>query len=182
MTSDPKSNRFRTPADVRGHLDALGEELDALDGKSLRELLDRFQSRFGARIAPQERGRSERVPYGVISKTPIGSSGSGEVRIFPMVPTRFTHLVVSPFTAKYFELVQLMSGRHPLGGSSDPLPLETFSIEYGHDDTLCAVQSFKIPMTEVGQSFVILFQRRADTEHLSPEYFRGLFWADVVFP
>lgn len=163
------------------------KELKNLVEKAIRTLDD---ARFGELVTKISRVYEElgvvdmRAPFAL--KQMPDECGRVTFEIKPDVCCRLTHLVLSPDTAKLYELASpIIVGNvyQTPGGSISPIPLETYSIEYMSDNRLAEVQSFKSPKMHPGLKAVLMAQLRdaknmGELQRVYDIEFRGLLWAD----
>jgi len=118
--------------------------------------------------------RSVRVPFGLVG-APAALGETVTLRpIRPQVPFRAEHMVLSPDSAHNFELTSFKSQSRAQYLDSEPLPLDTFSIEYLKNDRLSEMQGWKSVDTCGPGMAIQLEVRRIGRK--GKRAFRGILW------
>lgn len=148
--SDEKTKHF-TEADYRAYIDGVSK---ALAGSE--QLLAHIQNI--ERVSGLGHARRYPLPF-------VGSSSHAnpqKISVRTQLAFRPTHLVVDPFIAHTYDLLDFVVGNRSMLLNADPLPLETFSVEaYAREKTLIDVQKWKgIPTIPVGCDITLVVQSR----------------------
>jgi hypothetical protein len=152
-------------------VEAAFEKLDVPDlRRHLRSLLDEA-SRAGLV------GGAGRFPLPLIAEPAELAGQSWHVEA-PRVQVYATpeHLVLSPDTARAYELHDFKVGKNTQFIAPGPLPLDTFSVEYAKNERLSDLQRFRCDECPPGIDIHLVVALR----HAAPRApFRGLLWCGV---
>jgi hypothetical protein len=155
-----------TNEDLAAHVDRVIKALKKTGTTDLVALVERLTSITKVNYR-------ETCPFGLI-KDP--ENGIVEIQMQPDVGCKLTHMVLSPETAKSYDLEYfVISNVHQFQGGN-PIPLEPFSIEYMQDDRLASCMKWETVTLGPGNRFTIIAKLRKGFE---PVQFRGILWAKM---
>jgi hypothetical protein len=171
MNSPPFKNRledFSTDGDLATHVERVVKALEKSGSIGLAHLVERLRAQVKPRIELH-------VPMGLIAEP--DDHGNIVITDQPYTTVRFTHLVLEPETAKSYEMTFFQVANVHMVITSDPVPLETFSIEYLQDDKLAHCMAWKTMTIGPANRFTIAAALR---KGFKPVPFRGLLWAETL--
>lgn len=170
----PASGRA-TPADVAAQIARVLEAFKRIDAPELRALLERLIE--DARAAGL--GAST-LPLALVCEERVTRRELFEVASYSVqVPCRPEHLVLTPETARSFDLYDFQVGRRSQLPAPGLLPLDTFSVEYVGPGRLSELQRWKGDECPVGMAVRLVVRLRPEVEGAM---FRGLLWCSVKLP
>jgi hypothetical protein len=186
MPDDQKNPDRMSLADIAQHTANLRKILDKVQAPELARLLRSLEQHAG------DAGLGDKyMPIGLIGDVPVGGSSYIEAPSVQL-ECRPDYLVVSPDSARFFELLDLKVGKDSQLISSGIIPLDTFSAEYLHNDRLSAIQRWKgadwcspgLRLSVVVQPTKAMREAREGrmpTASLGPDTlpFRGVLWCQV---
>lgn len=155
-----------TNEDLAAHVDRVIKALKKTGTTDLVALVERLTSMTKANY-------QETCPFGLI-KDP--ENGIVEITMQPDVTCKLTHMVLSPETARSYDLEYFqMANVHQIQGIN-PIPLDPFSIEYMQDDRLASCMKWESVTLTPANRFTICARLRKD---FVPVQFRGVLWAKI---
>jgi hypothetical protein len=184
MKTDPNKELSKREAELAFRA-LVAEAKQAFEHAGLPEMLRHLEN-----LAERAKLPDARWPFPLMALP--DKQGIVHVTLEPQVKVRVTHLVLSPESARAYELLHLSVGhsaQYP-GGSRDTkgarqhaLPMETFSIEYLVDGRLAEVQGWKTAPASPGVRIELIAQLREPHVPGAPDIpLRGLAWADIFWP
>jgi hypothetical protein len=160
-------NEHLTKEDLTSHIDRI---VKALEKSGVRDLVN-LTKRLSELVKTVDR-RKYNMPFGLIQEP---KNGRVEFTTQPNICCRLTHLVLSPETAKSYEMEHFQIANIYSTGDDHHIPLELFSIEYMNDDRLANCMQWKTVELSPANRFTISASLRTG---FSPVEFRGILWAE----
>lgn len=151
--------------EIEANIDKLVKALEKSGARELVRLVNKL-------VSASESKFNYTVPYGLIADP--DEHDSVQMTSSPYTVCKFTHLVLSPETAKSYDLEFFQIANIYSTGDANPIPLEPFSIEYMNDDRLAACMEWKSVTIGPANRFSISARLR---KGFSRVQFRGVLWA-----
>jgi hypothetical protein len=122
-------------------------------------------------LVPREYTPVRRLPIALVSHD------DATIMLCPDVTFRPTHIVLSDMVSQCFDLAYWLLCNVGMLATSDPLPLETFSIKYMQDDRLSKINEWQGAPTLTPANRLRMVIRRNEFGQVHPDVkFRGLLW------
>src|ERR1700730_3376660 len=151
-----------TQEDLMSHVDRVVKALEKSGAADLVGLVRKIQAQVQPKV-------STRIPFGLIAEP--NDYGNVDIVQQPNTQCRLTHLVLTPDTARSYELTGFRAANIFLQEGISNIPLEPFSIEYLQSDRLATCMAWKSLLMTPSNRFSIFAHLR---EGAIPCQFRGI--------